>query len=403
MKPSTPDSAAMLRYPYSGHRAGGDAQSAQTALYRPGGGMTELGIARIGPRVERHNYTTMHVGAAEQWAESGLHGAMVGAIEIAASHYARAFAVASVHPSIPALSPALLGGIARRLITSGESCHVIDVNEGRVVLTECASWSVVAGGPDPASWRYQCETPGPHTSTTRTVPGDQVCHCRYAVSHVEPWRGIPPLVLAGESGRLAINLESALRWETNAAAGGEVGNVVPLPVDASDPKDETETETETETDLFAPLKRVIKTLRGRLGLVETTSAAYGDNRGSAPQDDWKPRRVGPHPPESLGTLRAAVEETVLSCCGIPPGLSRAAGGESRESYRRFYTIGVQPMASLVQAELRDKLDTPDLRLDFASLAAADVHGRARAWRSLVGKDATMDEREARRLVGLDNA
>ena len=363
--------------------------------------MTELGIARIGPRVERHNYTTMHVGAAEQWAESGLHGAMVGAIEIAASHYARAFAVATCHPAVPALTPAVLGTIARRMITSGESCHVIDVNEGRVVLTESSSWSVVAGGPDPASWRYQVTEAGPHTSTTRTVPGDQVVHCRYATSHVEPWRGVPPLVLAGESGRLAVNLESALRWETNAAAGGEVGHVVPLPVDASDPKDETE--TETETDLFAPLKRTIKTLRGRLGLVETTSSSFGDNRGSAPQDDWKPRRVGPHPPDSLGTLRIAVEETVLSCCGIPPGLARAAGGESRESYRRWFAAGVQPLASLVQAELQHKLDLPDLRLDFASLAAADVHGRARAWRSLVGRDATMDEREARRLVGLGDA
>ena len=96
-----------------------------------------------------------------------------------------------------------------------------------------------------------------------------------------------------------------------------------------------------------------------------------------------------------------MEETTLSCCGIPPGLARAEGGESRESYRRWYAAGVQPLASLVQAELADKLDTPDLRLDFASLAASDVHGRARAWRSLVGRDAVMDEREARRLVGLN--
>ena len=361
--------------------------------------MTELGIARIGPRVERYSYTTMHVGAAEAYAEHGLYGAAVGAIEIAASHYARAFAVATCHPAVPALTPDVLATIGRRLITSGESCHVIDVIDGAVQLTEASSWSVVAGGPDPASWRYQVTEAGPHTSTTRTVPGDQVVHCRYATSHAEPWRGVPPLVLAGESGRLARNLERALKWETNAAATGEVGNLIPMPVDASDSKDGED----ENADPFAPLKRTIKTLRGRLGLVETTSSSFGDNRGSAPQDDWKPRRVGPHPPDSLGTLRVAVEETVLSCCGIPPGLARAAGGESRESYRRWFAAGVQPLASLVQAELRHKLDTPDLRLDFASLAAADVHGRARAWRSLVGKDATMDEREARRLVGLDNA
>ena len=141
--------------------------------------MIELGIAG-GPPVEKHNYTNLHVAAAEQWAESGLRGAMVGAIEIAASHYARAFAVAEVSPAVPALSPAVLGTIARRLIVSGESCHVIDVIDGAVRLLACSSWSVTSGGPDPASWIYQCELPGPHDSVTRTVPGAQVVHCRYA-------------------------------------------------------------------------------------------------------------------------------------------------------------------------------------------------------------------------------
>ena len=84
--------------------------------------------------------------------------------------------------------------------------------------------------------------------------------------------------------------------------------------------------------------------------------------------------------------------------------SRARTCRGRRESRELQAMvcrGVQPLASLVQAELADKLDTPDLRLDFASLAASDVHGRARAWRSLVGRDAVMDEREARRLVGLN--
>ena len=165
----------------------------------------------------------MHVGSGWQaYAENGLRGAMVGAIEIAASHYAPAFAVAEVSPAVPALTPALLAGIARRLIVSGESIHVIDIVDGAVRLLECSSSSVVAGGPDPASWRYQCELPGPHTSETRTVPSDsRIVHCRYAASHIEPWRGVPPLVLAGTTGVLASNLEASLGWETSAAAQGE--------------------------------------------------------------------------------------------------------------------------------------------------------------------------------------
>ena len=100
----------------------GDAQSAQGALSRRSRIMIELGIAG-GPPVERHNYTSLHVAAAEQYAEFGLHGAMVGAVEIAARLFQAAFQVATVSPSIQALSPALLGTIARRLITSpARSC-----------------------------------------------------------------------------------------------------------------------------------------------------------------------------------------------------------------------------------------------------------------------------------------
>ena len=222
---------------------------------------------------------------------------------------------------------------------------------------------------------------------------DQVVHCRYATHAGQPWIGLSPLTLAGTTGRLAVNLERALRDE----AGGPVGNLIPLPVDAggetSDPDD--------ESDPFAGLKAQINKLAGRCGLVETTSAGFAEGRAAAPAQDWQPRRLGANPPVSLVDLRAAVEQTVLSACGVPPGLARAEGGESRESYRRWYAAGVLPLARVVESELRHKLDVPALRLDFASLATADVSGRARAWRSLVGRDATMSDADARaRLVDI---
>ncbi len=353
--------------------------------------MITLGVAS-GPPVEKHNYTSMHVSAAEAYAEHGLYGALHGAVEVAASHYARALAVASVEPAIPALSPAVLSSIARRLIAGGESCHLIDVDGGAIRLTECSAWSVVAGGPRPETWRYQCETPGPHTTETRTVPADQTLHCRYATLAGQPWQGIAPLTLAGTTGRLARELERALADEV----AGPVGSLIPLPVDAGGETDDPD----DAADPFATLKTMIAKLAGRVGLVETVAAGYAEGRAASPQDDWKPRRLGANPPVSLVDLRAAVEETVLSLCGIPPGLARSTGGESRESYRRWFAAGVLPLARLVETELRDKLDVPDLRLDFASLAAADVHGRARAWRSLVGRDATMSDADARAIVGL---
>ena len=355
--------------------------------------MIELGIGQPAPRVEKHSYTSLHVEAAERWAEHGLYGAAVGAVEISAAMFARAFAGASVEPAnvrTAALSPAVLGSIARRLITSGESVHVIDVDGGAVRLAEASSWNVTGTARGP--WRYQCTVTGPSETETRWIPGAGVLHCRYATYAGEPWRGIPPLALAGTTGRLAASLERALRDE----AGGPVGSLIPLPADAGGESDDPD----DAADPFAGLKAQINKLAGRCGLVETTSAGFAEGRAASPQDDWKPRRLGADPPVSLVDLRAAVEETVLSACGVPPGLARAEGGESRESYRRWYAASVQPLAALVQSELRDKLAAPDLRLDFASLAAADVHGRARAWRSLVGREATMSDADARAIVGL---
>ncbi len=355
--------------------------------------MITLGVAS-GPPVERHSYTTLHTEAAERWAEHGLYGAMVGAVEVAASMFARAFAGASVEPAgarTAALTPAVLSSIARRLITSGESVFLIDVDGGAVRLSEASSWNVT-GDADPATWRYQVSTTGPSTTTTRWVPGDQVVHVRYAVSHAEPWRGLAPLTLAGETGRLARLLERALADESS----GPTGSLIPMPADTGGESDDPE----DDGDPFAKLKAQIARLRGRAGLVESVASGHGEGRAAAPQDDWKPRRLGANPPASLPELRRAVEETVLSCCGVPPGMARSEGGESRESYRRWFAASVLPLAALVETELRHKLDTPALRLDFASLAAADVHGRARAWRSLVGRDATMSDADARAIVGL---
>ncbi|MCY4633244.1 MAG: hypothetical protein OXG04_01835 [Acidobacteria bacterium] len=355
--------------------------------------MITLGVAS-GPPVERHNYTTMHVDALEAYAEHGLIGTVVGAVEIAAAMFARAFSVASVEPAIPALSPEVLATIARRLISRGESLHVIHADGGRIELVESSDWSLIAGGPRPATWRYQATTSGPHSTPTVYTGSPGVVHCRYATSAYQPWIGLSPLTLAGVTGRLARNLEAALKWETQGAADGQAGSLIPTPQDASDKATEAE-------DPLAPLKATLRGLKGRVGLVETTAQGYAEGRAGAPQDDWRPRRIGPDPPAALAELRRAVEETVLSCCGIPPGLARVDGGESRESYRRWFAASVLPMAALVQAELQHKLDVPDLRLGFRYLAAADVHGRSRAWRSLVGTEASIPDAEARAMVGLD--
>ena len=340
-------------------------------------------------RRNREGYTGMLTAEIEQMAAHGIAGAAVGAVEIAAGMFARAFASAEVSPvgvRTAGVGPNVLAAIGRRLVTAGESCHLIEVERGAVVLRECSSWSVTGSARGP--WRYQVTLPGPSATHTEWAPSAQVVHVRYATHPSTPWRGRGPLHLAGLSGVLAVALERQLGQE----AGGPVGHLIPVPQDASGTDND-------DDDPYGPLKRQIATLRGRVGLIETTAAGYGEGRAAAPQDDWKPRRIGANPPASVPELRLQAEQTILSACGIPPGLARAEGGESRESYRRWYAASVLPLARLVESELTAKLGAA-VRLDFSNLAAADVHGRARAWRSLVGRDATMPDQDARRIVGL---
>ena len=71
---------------------------------------------------------------------------------------------------------------------------------------------------------------------------------------------------------------------------------------------------------------------------------------------------------------------------------------ARESYRQFLHLLVKPLGRIVEATFSDVLETP-VSLTFDDLSAADVQSRARAWRALVGREASMDEAEASRIVG----
>ena len=141
--------------------------------------MIELGVSSgpDAPRVERRNYTSLLTSAAEVEATAGLLGAAVGAVVVAAGWYARAFASAEVEPSgvrAAALRPAVLGDLARRLVTRGECGHLVDLDGGAVVLTPATSWTVQGGARRP--WRYRVTLTGPSTTSTVTVPEERVAH-----------------------------------------------------------------------------------------------------------------------------------------------------------------------------------------------------------------------------------
>ena len=267
----------------------------------------------------------------------------LGAVEAAAGLWSRAFASAGVEPSTPvtnALTPAVLAAIGRGLAVRGETVFELEVNGGMVNLLQASSWKV-SGGTRAESWRYAVELPLPSGRVVkRTLPAEAVVHLRYATRPGKPWAGISPLGMADETRALATWLERRLAEEASTSTG----YVLPLP----------------EGGDVEKLKADLKAGRGRLQLVDTTAAAWGEGTASAPRQDWKSNRLGANPPESLGKLRSDVKADIFGVYGIPSSI-HGTGGSSRESYRQFLSSTIQPLAKIALAELSVKLDTPTLR------------------------------------------
>ncbi len=307
------------------------------------------------------------------------------AVEACAQLYAAAFAAARVVGAGGVVRAATLAAVARDLIRHGESVHVIysRMEPGAAVrLLHAESWDVY-GGFDPERWRYQVTVAAPSGRPyTRLVPAGQVVHAMYARSGARPWTGVSPLSWASDSGALLAIVERVLRDESS----GTRGYVLPLPGSMTD----------AQVD---ELKGDLRTLAGRTSLVETTAGGYGGGAAEAPRADWRPQRIGPNYPQSVVQLRHDAAASVTAACGVPQVLVQGRGDASglREAWRQFLHGSVAPLARMVEEELSDKLNRT-VELDFTALWAADVQGRARAFKSLV--DGGMDVERAATATGV---
>ena len=232
---------------------------------------------------------------------------------------------------------------------------------------------------DPDTWTVRATAYGPSTSTTWNLPGAGVVFVRWGATPGQPYTGTGPLSWAHTTTRLASEAERSLADE----AAGPLAQILAVPQDGGDPDD--------DGDVYAALRADIARARGRALLVETTAAGWGEGMASAPQRDWSAARLGPTPPAVMAEVSRDAFTRTLAACGIPPSLftDDADGTAQREALRRWHMGTVVPMARLLEAELRDKLEA-DVRLRFDPYPL-DIQGRAAGFAKMVAGGVSVEQ------------
>ena len=255
---------------------------------------------------KRSGYTDTIINALIQAAEGSARNAhATAALESAAGLYQAAFSAAKVEPEQEALGPSFLGEAARRLIRYGETCYLIEVEDGKILLRDVATWNI-GGGPNEEDWIYALEMTGPTSSKTIKVPSSGVVHFRYAVDPLRPWEGLGPLQTASATGTLIGAIEQRLGEESAAPSA----LLLPIPADGGDGG---------EGDPLAKLKTDIAKAKGRPVVLKTTAGGFGEGPGSAPQRDWQQSRIGRTLPRSW-----SISGRNLHSRSCPPVRSRSA-------------------------------------------------------------------------------
>lgn len=316
------------------------------------------------------------------------------ALEAAAGLWAKAFASATVEPitgATSAVTPPVLGLIARDLIRRGESLHYIDTETGAVRLRPVGWWDV-RGDFREEAWTYQITLSGASSQRTMLAPGADLIHCRYATDPATPWLGRGPLHWASATAVLAADLESQLTREVRFQPVGQMVHF--------DHTLNGEQSGEIAHALSGLSRSRYLESRDRVGGRENAEPDGGHKVSVfGIPGSTSAHRIGPNPPAAMNELRGGLTDSVLAACSVPQQL--IGGGEGagqREAWRRFLHGAVSPVARIVEHELRIKLDTPTLRLRFDALAASDISGRARAFQSMV--KAGMDKGRAEAKAGL---
>ena len=326
---------------------------------------------RHGPAAEHRSYTDSIL--ADEYArvtgDVDMDAASVGLVAYGIGIYVSAFAIATVTPALPALSPSYMASIARRLMLSGNAVDAIRVSANGLALLPCSTWDVT-GPPDPSRWRYTVDLRGPSRDETIRAGADAIIHNRINAT-AYPWIGVSPLQSAGLTAKMLTYLELRLGQE----AGGRVGYLAQYDTGVS-----ASAVQKVETDFKTASGGTAFVARG--GGVETTRGSTG----------WQKMRVGPDFSETGVMLRKDVALDCLASLQVNPRLVIGDGSAVREAFRQMYPT-IVAIGRIVSSELSRALDTT-VEIDFSDLAAQDVTARARAYASYVTAGMTPERAEA---------
>ena len=310
------------------------------------------------------------------------------AVQFALGLTSRAFMVAEVMPLTPdttQLTPELLAMTARELLARGNAVFEMlrGARAGGLTLLPVPGFEI-DGGLLPSQWVYALKWFDQNENEIlRVARQDAVIHVRYGATALAPWYGQSPLVAAGMDAKVLANIVNRLGDD----ASTPVAHIIPMPDGA----------TESQRQAAA---RDVSAARGGVTFPETTKGGIGQGPQAAPGRDFEPRRVGPAPDANALALQDSAAMALLRALGIPPGLYSGSGGASREAYRQFYAITCNPLARLIEAELRVKFNLPELTISLDDLAAIDITAKSRALQGFVAAGIPLSE--ALKMAGFKN-
>ena len=305
------------------------------------------------------------------------------AVEFALNELGRAFMAAEMSPAMPMIGPLELAMIARQTLALGNAVFEIYADPDGIGLLPVATYKV-DGSVRPSSWTYIFKQQSPNDEDglgldalpTRVRPATGIVHVRYMPRPEAPWRGVSPLIGAGVSAQTLARIESGLSQDANAGAG----QIIAVPDGA--------TAVQVEQ-----AKNALTTGRGKVSLVETSAAGWGQGQQAKPAGDYQQRRFGPEPPATAIDLREKSAAALIAALGAPT--PSAQGAALREGYRHFMANTVASIAKLIAQEMSLKLERT-VSFRFPERIRSDISALSRAYKSL----SETDRQWAAGVVGL---